>query len=244
MRLFSSLHQASFSIAPGLCLLCNQATSRRFDLCTCCEIELPQLTQGCYYCAEPLTDSGTCARCMSDAPAFSKVLCAFEYAHPVDHLIQEFKDKGHRAAGFVLTQLAIKHLASQLQAIPHRDLLLTSVPLHPARIRKRGFNQAELIAGWLAEATGIEPNHKLLNRNRDTGSQRSLKLVERQRNLSQAFQVSEPAEVKNRTLLLVDDVVTTTSTVREVSYCLMEAGAADVIVLALARTRSGRTSSL
>ena len=236
MHLFSSLHRASFSIAPGLCLLCNQATSRRFDLCTACELELPQLTQGCYYCADPITDTGICARCMSDTPAFSAVLCAFEYAHPVDHLIQEFKDRGSRASGFVLTQLAKEQLASQLQVIPQRDLLMTSVPLHAARVRKRGFNQAELIADWLSEATGIETNHKLLKRIRRTDSQRTLEISDRQRNLRRAFQVVKPSGVRNRTLVLVDDVVTTTSTVREVSQCLIEAGAADVIVVALART--------
>jgi len=244
MRFTTWFHEASFSIAPGLCLLCNQTTSRRFDLCVPCEMELPRLNHHCCYCAEPILEPGVCARCTSDVPEFSAVLCAFEYAHPVDYLVQAFKDRGQRAAGFVLTQLAIKNLARQLQLIPHRDLLVTSVPLHPGKERHRGFNQAELIADWLSETTGLATNHKLLRRCQDTPSQRGLSVTDRQRNLKHTFQLIEPSEVRSRTLLLVDDVVTTTSTIREVSRCLMAGGAADVIVLALARTRSGRFSSL
>lgn len=238
MALTDFLRRYSYAIAPGLCLLCSQSTGRAFDLCEGCESELPTLGKACDYCAEPMaTDGGAvCAPCLKTPPHFSAALCAFEYAHPVDHLLQRFKDHGHQAAGCVLTRLAAVHLNETLNRLPRDQILLTSVPLHWRKFRRRGFNQSKLIADWLNKSVHLPAEHSLLRRRRDSISQRALNATSRRDHLRGAFRVSKPELIKNNTVLLIDDVITTTSTAGEISRTLLEHGAADVIVIALART--------
>lgn len=238
MALLDCLRQHSYAVTPGLCLLCHQETRRSLDLCQACESELPKLGNSCDYCAEPLaTDaSGICAQCLRAPPPFSAALCVFEYAYPVDHLLQRFKDSGQQVAGYVLTRLAAVNLKETLNRLTPEHLLITSVPLHWRKTRKRGFNQSQLIADWLNTSTDLSTEHTLLKRHRDSISQRSLDAMSRRHHLRGAFGVSKPELIKNKTVLLVDDVITTTSTVSEISRTLLEHGATDVIVIALART--------
>ncbi len=243
MRFTRFLHDLSFNLAPGLCLLCHNRTNRRFDLCLACEHDLPLLTDYCAYCAEPLlSGSGVCARCLMDPAPFSATFCAFRYEHPADLLLQKFKDSGQRAAGYVLTRIAAKVFSRQLKAAVSENALITSVPLHPSKLRKRGFNQAALIADWLSADLGLETHHAMLERVHKGNSQRSLGVRGRRRNLSNAFQLKAKQVPRQATIVLVDDVVTTTSTVREISQVLLDSGVADVIVVALARTPLDQTA--
>ena len=244
MRIIDLLHQLSYSIAPGQCLLCDHLTGRQLDLCIACESDLPVLLNCCYTCSEPLQtgtqDALICSDCLRDPPGFSAVLCAFLYEHPIDHLIYRFKEGGMPAAGHVLTRLALRRLKTELQSLARFDPLVIPVPLHSAKQRRRGFNQTSLISGWLADSLSLTVEHRLLRRIRNTDSQRTLKAGGRRSNLSGAFRLTDSGAVKNRTVILVDDVVTTTSTAREISRVIMQGGAADVVVLTLARTSAAR----
>lgn len=241
MYFTQKLHNLSFHLAPGTCVLCQRRSHRQLDLCRQCEQELPAPESGCHYCADPIPSAGSiCAACLKLPPPFSAVLSAFLYAHPVDYLIQLFKDSGNRAAGYVLTKLAIGRLMDELQLARCQEPLVTPVPLHRSRLRQRGFNQAELISEWLANQLGLEHDSTFVRRSRRTENQRYLDLNRRKQNLRNAFLAVETETIKNRTILLVDDVVTTSSTAREISRVLLKAGAADVIVFSLARTPSQR----
>ncbi|HEU0113683.1 MAG TPA: phosphoribosyltransferase family protein [Thermomicrobiales bacterium] len=123
-------------------------------------------------------------------------------------------------------------LAAPLAQAP-RDAIVVPTPLHPARLRRRGFNQVELIAREAAKHTGhrVEP---LLVRVRDTPHQVGLDGAARRRNVRDAFAVREPAKVAGRTVVVVDDVVTTGATVGACADALRRAGASAVWAVSLA----------
>ena len=231
------LHRLSYAIAPGRCLLCNSRSRRKLDLCPDCEKDLPVLSGGCPSCAEPDHDN-ICPQCLKNPPPYSAALCGFRYSFPVDQLIHKFKNQGISVAGYVLTMLACQQLHRELTLALAEKPLITSIPLHPNKQRTRGFNQSEMIANWLANTLSVPKNHKLLSRTRETPSQQTLNAKEREQNLKGAFQLHDADAVVGRSVLLVDDVVTTGSTVAASSRLLMQAGAEDVVVFAIARTPS------
>ena len=113
--------------------------------------------------------------------------------------------------------------------------LIVPVPLHIRRLRERGFNQALLLARELSKQTGIPCEQRSLRKIKDTPFQTALKGRERRKNLKAAFRVKKTEEIEGKSVLLVDDVYTTGTTVNECARTLLEAGAATVGVLTLAR---------
>jgi len=113
--------------------------------------------------------------------------------------------------------------------------LLVPVPLHIRRLRKRGFNQAYLLAAGWAKREGLSVDGRLLRRERQTKPQTNLDRRDRQKNISGAFSVTRPACVENKRVLVIDDVYTTGATAGECAHVLKQAGAARVDVLTLAR---------
>jgi ComF family protein len=114
--------------------------------------------------------------------------------------------------------------------------LVMPVPLHPKRLRTRGFNQSLLLARGVASKTGAELDFLSLRRTKFTKPQTELSSEERKKNVRKAFEVVKPEVVKKRTILLVDDVATTGSTLNECAKALKRAGADRVLCLVLART--------
>lgn len=118
----------------------------------------------------------------------------------------------------------------------HTSEAIIPVPLHPSRLNERTFNQAELIAHALADVTGLRVDAASLARVKQTARHRAgMDARERARSLAKAFSVRAPRLIANRTLLVVDDVMTTASTAQEISQTLLEGGARAVNVLTLAR---------
>jgi ComF family protein len=111
---------------------------------------------------------------------------------------------------------------------------LIGVPLHPDRLKERGFNQAALLAEALGRNSGL-PVLTALIRNRNTPSQTHLSAKDRRRNVARAFQVREPAALLGATVVLVDDVATTGATLRECAATLLAAGVAEVRAITVAR---------
>lgn len=114
---------------------------------------------------------------------------------------------------------------------------LVPVPLHPARERRRGFNQAVLLAGALGEITGVSVLERVVSRIRETPPQTSLPRHERLKNLERAFAVTAPELVTGKNITIIDDVFTTGSTVSKLSQLLRQAGAAGITVLTFATAR-------
>lgn len=213
----------------------NPAAS--FGLCTDCRQGLPWNRWQCRQCALPLafvSAQMTCGECLQDPPPFTRVIAPWHYRFPVDRMIHRYKGSGQRAFAKPLLNGLAQHLAATLAAHPHwqPDLLIPS-PMHPARRRARGFNQASDIAEHLSQALALPWSAGLVARTRRAPSQRGLDRHARLTNLAGVFQVVEtpPARVA-----IIDDVVTTGATVRLLAEALKTAGAREVQVWALART--------
>jgi ComF family protein len=145
--------------------------------------------------------------------------------------IQLFKYEGKVALAGPLGSLML----TAGGAVPEADVVMP-VPLHPARLREREFNQALLLADAISRRVRLPLSYTNLVRLRETPAQTNLSRAARQRNLRRAFAVLRPDEVAARRVLLIDDVYTTGTTVNECAKVLRKAGAADVYVWTLART--------
>jgi ComF family protein len=148
------------------------------------------------------------------------------YEAPVDGLLARFKFHAGLASGEVLARLIVA-----IVDMPAADLVVP-VPLHRGRLGQRGYNQALELARPLARAWQLPLSLQALHRVRATAAQSELTAPERRRNVRGAFAARD---VAGRRVLLVDDVITTGSTVREAARTLLAAGASEVRVLAAAR---------
>ena len=156
------------------------------------------------------------------------------YDEAVSRLVHHFKYHGHTAGldSYRLLKESLVHLDGMEQT----DFLVP-VPLHLKRLRQRGFNQAVLLALALFPDLKNKVNPFLLERCRWTEPQTGLNGKQRRKNLRNAFELRHPARVEGRTILLLDDIFTTGSTVNECARTLRRAGAKEVRVLTLARVR-------
>jgi ComF family protein len=221
------------ALLPATCLLCGDPARGCLDLCPACAAELPVLHHGCPRCAMPLAAGGesACGPCLRQPPRFSACIAALRYEYPVSDLVGRFKFQGDLAAGRVLAGL----LAARVAALPvaqRADVVLAPVPLHPGRLRERGFNQSERIARVLAAELGLPLAARLIERDRHTEDQKRLGAAGRAHNLEGAFRAPEGVGLR---VALVDDVVTTGATANAVTAALLAAGAADVQVWCVAR---------
>jgi ComF family protein len=203
------------------------------DLCEACEADFPLNDHACEHCAEPLprvlTPPVLCGACAQRPPAFDACVAPFRYAFPIDRLIQGLKYRRELCYGRVLGQL----LARQLSHRGTRPELVIPVPLGLARYRERGFNQARELALPLRDLLGLSLRSDLVVRQRETREQAGLDRKERRKNTRKAFALVAP--VRARHIAIVDDVVTTGSTVNELSKLLRTAGAEWIEVWAVAR---------
>ena len=225
-------HGLQFALLPPHCLLCNQRSDSSRDLCTACAADLVRNRIVCPRCALPLQiPAPLCGECLRDEPPFAAAFAPFVYASPLDRLETTFKFGRSLAAGRVLSELWLDALHESLPPLP--DALIP-VPLHRDRLRERGYNQALELARPLARELGIALRNDVLRRARATSAQSDLDADARRRNLRGAFAVADgialPAHVA-----VVDDVMTTGTTLRECARTLLRAGALRVDVWALAR---------
>lgn len=216
----------------GPCLLCLGRT-RRHCLCPDCLADLPWLGPACTGCALPLPEDAPadrCADCLREPPPWQQAGALFRYEFPVDRLVAAFKYHGRLALAGSFAGL----MADQCPPAMRPDLLLP-VPLHPRRLRQRGYHQTALLAAGMARQLGAAVDNRSLCRLHDTSMQKTLDTQARQANLAGAFAWGGGA-LNGRRVLLVDDVMTTGATLRALCPPLLAAGAARVDVMVIART--------
>lgn len=226
------IQQALF---PRRCCLCDQASVSALALCDACRPELPWLGNGCPRCARPVpadSFSYVCGECLKQPPPFERTLVLFRYQPPVSQLIQQFKFNQRLA----LTQLFSELLAERVAAIEPLPEVIIPVPLHPTRQRERGFNQAIEIARPLGRRLGIPVALDACHRIRQTRTQSTLPAGQRRRNLRNAFACQQPASPW-RHVAILDDVITTGSTISALAKTLRKGGVERVDCWAIARTR-------
>ena len=157
-------------------------------------------------------------------------LSSAEGLNPLAAAVHALKFRGRRGVAAVLgARLAEAHSFAP-------GALVVPVPLHPSRLRARGYNQALLLARPLARRRGLPLNPRVLVRLRPTPAQSSLGAAHRAVNLDGAFAVREPARVRGRRVALVDDVLTTGATAHACAVALLDAGATGVDVYTVGRT--------
>jgi ComF family protein len=222
---------------PPTCVLCGGAAGDRvLDLCAACEADLPRNAVACVICAEPLSGEPgrflVCGACLHRKPRFDATFCPFRYAYPLDHLVRGIKYHRAVAQGRVLSELLAARLRTMRPDVPPPDILLP-VPLAARRYRERGYNQAIELARRVEKRLRIPMCTDLVVRSRETREQAALDKRERRRNIRGAFAVIR--NLPARHIAIVDDVVTTGSTVNELARVLKQAGAQRVEVWAVAR---------
>jgi ComF family protein len=148
-------------------------------------------------------------------------------------MVINFKSKGQLITGKVLASLLADTISTQLENHPGPDLIIP-VPLHRTQLRMRGFNQSLELADVISVRLGIPVNQQICSRVKKTSAQKNLSARERMSNLDGAFAVTGP--VVGKRIAIVDDVMTTGSTVESLSRLLYQSGAVDVQVWVLART--------
>jgi ComF family protein len=226
------------ALFPWSCVSCKgRATSA---VCGRCLDRVHWITEPwCPQCGLPLASppSHLCGRCLTDPPAFGRLraLAAYrptdEELDPIGAALRAMKYGSRRALGRPLSTL----LADRFPFDPSEFDVITPVPLHLERLRARGFNQALLLACEVTRRSRIPLDRALLVRVRDTPPQVGLAESDRQRNVRRAFELRAGRSVEGRSVLVVDDVCTSTATARACATALRQAGASRVDVLVLAR---------
>ena len=214
----------------GYCLLCDESAGAIPNLCDACARELPVLSDPCVACgARAVPRTGLCRACAMRRPAVARTVCALAYAPPVDYLIGRLKfDRDLRVVPALTTVLG-RAIAGEAVAD-----WLAPVPITPARLRERGFNQALEIARGLSRRSGVRLTRAIHRRHGAETPQSSLPdTAARRANVAGAFEVHAPIDGH---VVIIDDVVTTGATVNALARCLKKAGAHQVDVWAIART--------
>lgn len=231
------LESIQYALFPARCLLCGTAGESRRDLCPGCHGDLPWLVHACVTCAMPLPAAAgghRCAQCQRRPPGYDAVLAPFRYAPPLDHLIQRLKFHEDLAAGRLLGELLLERVGTTTNDLPR---CLIPVPLHPARLAERGFNQALEIGRPIRKALGIPIAPRLVRRVKATATQSLLPAERRAGNLRGAFAVTGGTVPEH--VAILDDVLTTGATAGELARVLKRAGAKKVEVWVVARVGRG-----
>lgn len=209
------------------CFLCG-AASRDGICCADCAAELPRLTNNrCPICALPTFTGEICGHCLRQPPHFERTTAAFAYAFPLDKLVQAMK--------FNQRLELINYLADELaRQIHHLPDCIVAMPLHPSRLRERGYNQSQLLAHRLSKQLNVPLLNDACQRTRATMSQTALPWKERHKNVHLAFECL--VDFSQQRVAIVDDVMTTGSSINELASVIKQAGAIAVDAWVVART--------
>ncbi|MFZ4286289.1 ComF family protein [Variovorax sp. HJSM1_2] len=234
--MFRALIQRLFTLGgaglPSQCAICHAWP--RDPFCSDCKARFVRPAQRCRTCALALPEGvAQCGACIREPPPLQQCLAAVDYAYPWDECLKQFKFRDQVGAAASLAAL-IQQTPGAAAALAQSDLLLP-MPLAAERLRERGYNQALLLARQLAPD---KTRAQLLLRIRHTPPQHGLTRAQRLRNLRGAFLVEplQAAQVRQRRILLVDDVMTTGASLHAAALALRSAGAASVGALVVART--------
>jgi len=224
------VHYLERLLAPGVCLGCGCDPGDASALCGSCRERIEAVPNPCHHCGEPNPVSGiVCPACRLDPPRWQRLIAPLQYRGITRDYLLRLK---HESATHLARALCEHANAPFRAALPGPEILLP-VPLHPTRLRERGYNQAREIARIWSRDLGIPLDHRALARVRATPQQAGLNARQRADNVRQAF-AYQPGR-GYRHVAVVDDIVTTGSTVTEITRLLHRNGVEFVEVWALAR---------
>jgi competence protein ComFC len=235
----SELFQAAVSLLyPATCSICGKQVRAGEYLCEACEAKIVRIVPPfCETCSEPfegsMNSAFTCANCAHRRIHFETAVAAYRGRGVVRDVIHQFKYNRQIHLRYLVARWLCAALDDERLRGYQFDVIVP-VPLHPARQRERGFNQASLLAELLSAHTSIRCR-PLLKRIRYTTTQTALDRSERMDNLHNAFRLRKNADVRGLRVLLIDDVLTTGSTLSECARVLKRAGAISLHAATAAR---------
>ncbi|MGB9906123.1 MAG: ComF family protein [Candidatus Saccharicenans sp.] len=240
LRLHRVFHPLTLTVFPSFCRLCSRALEDPEERVVCSRcLHQVEIHRGpvCPVCGrfyqQEASAGQVCGQCLEAPPHLSRHRSLGPYSGRLKELILLFKYKGCEVLSRPLGLMAYEYLAGD-GIFAGLDCILP-VPLHRKRKKMRGFNQAELLGRILSDLSGLPLLTRVLVKTRNTPTQVSLEAAERETNLRGAFKVRKPGQIEKRRLLLVDDVFTTGSTLRECAKELRKSGALEVRAITLAR---------
>jgi ComF family protein len=220
----------NYLFAPGLCLACGCELDNADSLCACCAGQLRAVPNPCHYCGQPNpVDGMVCPACRLNPPRWQRMIAPLQYRG----LARDYLLKLKFSEALYLSRTLCEASIEAFRQPPPRPEALLPVPLHRERLLERGYNQAEEIARLWSSALGIPVDRRLLSRRRATASQSGLNAAQRAQNLRRAFACAPGRDYRH--VAVVDDIVTTGSTVDEITKTLHRAGVEFVEIWALAR---------
>lgn len=219
-------------IYPKTCMSCNTLLNynTKIELCDNCAKDFnPYRGNRCITCDRPIDNTGECSICKSEKIYFEKGYCVYPYAGAVRNTILNFKFKN---MALYYTYLGSKMTEYYFEYIMESYDYITAVPIHKKKLKLRGYNQAELLAEYISEQINI-PYCTILKRTVNTKPQNALSKKERVTNIKNAFSLIDNIDIKNKSILIVDDIFTTGTTINECCKVLKKAGAFKVDFLSL-----------
>lgn len=196
---------------PGTCILCNMPSYRDQDLCRSCEADLPWV----------------------DISLPNDIIALFYYQYPINHLISALKFANKLIYAKVLGELMADKLVDSYKCESLPEIIIP-VPLHKYRLRERGYNQALELAKPIAKQFGIPIDFSSCIRIKHTEAQALIPAKQRQKNVKNAFEVSKNFSAQH--VAVIDDVITTGNTIRELSKVLLQSGVSRIDVWCCAKT--------
>lgn len=231
--MFSALFTAALNfLLPQVCVVCKTKTLS--NLCPKCRAKLPRINHGCECCGRELALGGLiCGACLNHPPPFTRTITPFFYAAPIDQLIIALKFHGRLLNAQVLGELLAEYLIAYYRLHP-KPALIIPVPLYKTRLKERGYNQALEIVKPSAKKLALPIARYNCQRIKNTTMQTLLTADERRMNVKKAFIVTQPLPAH---IAVIDDVITTGSTITEFCKVLRKSGAATIDVWCCARSK-------
>ena len=234
-RLGAGLYRRLISaVYPPRCVICGSPGLNDMDICEHCYQDLPWIESACLQCAIPLANNSgdqlMCGQCLRKAPVFDRSVSLFSYSGEAITLVHRLKFNEKLAYSRLLGSMLADVIDKKNIELP--DCILP-VPLYKTRLRQRGFNQSVELARPIANRFNIAIDVQSVKRVRDTKTQTGLDRIQRRKNINGAFHIAHTITAKH--VAIVDDVVTTQSTVNELARLLKRAGVKRVDVWSIAR---------
>ena len=223
---------------PPKCIFCGQIMriGTTFEMCSLCKDRLSFIQRiACQKCGKPIVvkdQEDVCSDCKKTNHLYTAATSVFVYSGTVQRALQRMKFEGRRRYAIVFGFL----MANQLKKMKNWPIIdiVVYTPLHKKRYAERGFNQAKLLAHEVAKHLDYKVLEDMLYKIKHTPAQSSLVRAKRQQNIYNAFKLNMAIDVKDKTILLVDDIYTTGTTVNECTRYLKAAGAKEVYVITAA----------
>jgi ComF family protein len=215
-----------------LCLCCGYQKTHKHGFCLGCYHDLPHIKTPCLQCGLPLLANTSCT-CKAEDWPFSVCLSATSYSFPIDKLLWQFKNQARLSLCQPLGELLAAQIQRQQHPLPQ---VLMPVPLHPNKLKQRGFNQSLELAKVLSKQLHIPVDYHSLQSTHQTTQQKTLNKQQRLVNVQTSYALTRPLSATH--IALIDDVITTGATTKTLAYILREQGATQIQAWSIARTAS------